>query len=29
LGRHSVACGLVGCSRAWWNDRENDHQSKR
>jgi hypothetical protein len=28
LARHSVECGLVGCSRAWWNDRENDHQSK-
>jgi hypothetical protein len=28
LGRHSAECGLVGCSRAWWNDRENDHQSK-
>ena len=20
LGRHSVECGLVGCSRAWWNN---------
>jgi hypothetical protein len=29
LGRHSVECGLVGCSRAWWNDRQNDHLSKR
>src|SRR4029450_11426639 len=29
LGRHSVECGLVGCSRAWWNDRENDHVRKR
>ena len=29
LGRHSVQCGLVGCSRAWWNDRENDHLSKQ
>ena len=29
LGRHSVECGLVGCSRAWWNDRGNDHLSKR
>jgi hypothetical protein len=28
LARHSVECGLVGCSRAWWNDCENDHQSK-
>jgi transposase-like protein len=29
LGRHSVECGLVGCSRAWWNDRENDRQGKQ
>jgi hypothetical protein len=29
LGGHSVACGLVGCSKAWWNDRENDHLSKQ
>jgi hypothetical protein len=29
LGWHSVESGLVGCSRAWWNDRENDHQSKQ
>jgi hypothetical protein len=29
LGRHSVECGLVGCSRAWWNDRGNDQLSKR
>jgi hypothetical protein len=29
LGRHSVECGLVGCSRPWWNDRENDHQNKQ
>jgi hypothetical protein len=29
LERHSVQCGLVGCSRAWWNDRENDHQGKQ
>ena len=29
LGRDSVQCGLVRFSRAWWNDRENDHLSKR
>jgi hypothetical protein len=29
LGRYSVECGLVGCSRAWWNDRQNDHLSKQ
>jgi hypothetical protein len=29
LGRHSVECGLVGSSRAWWNDRQNDHLSNR
>jgi hypothetical protein len=29
LARHSVECGLVGCSRAWWNDRQNDQLSKR
>jgi hypothetical protein len=29
LGKHSVECGLVGCSRAWWNDRQNDQLSKR
>jgi len=29
LGRHSVECGLVGCSRVWWNDRQNDQLSKR
>jgi hypothetical protein len=29
LGRHSVECGLVACSRAWWNDQQNDHLSKR
>jgi hypothetical protein len=27
-GGDSGQCGLVGCSRAWWNDRENDHQCK-
>jgi hypothetical protein len=29
LARHSVECGLVGCSRVWWNDRQNDQLSKR
>ena len=29
LGRDSSQCGLVGCSRAWWNDRQNDHLSKQ
>src|SRR5215218_7527641 len=29
LGRDSAHCGLVGCSRAWWNDRQNDHLSKQ
>jgi hypothetical protein len=29
LGGHSVECGLAGCSKAWWNDPENDHQSKQ
>jgi hypothetical protein len=28
LVRRSVECGLVGCSRAWWNDRQNDQQCK-
>jgi hypothetical protein len=28
LGRNSGQCGLVGCSRAWWNDHENDYQCK-
>jgi hypothetical protein len=28
LGRHSAECGLVGYSRVWWNDRENDHRRK-
>ena len=29
LGGDSGQCGLVGCSRAWWNDCENDHQGKQ
>jgi hypothetical protein len=29
LGGASGQCGLVRFSMAWWNDRENDHQSKR
>jgi hypothetical protein len=29
LGRDSVESGLVRFSRAWWNDRENDHLSKQ
>jgi hypothetical protein len=29
LGGHSGECGLVGYSRVWWNDRENDHLSKQ
>jgi hypothetical protein len=29
LGGVSGQCGLVGCSRVWWNDRQNDHLSKR
>jgi hypothetical protein len=29
LGEDSGQCALVGCSRAWWNDRENDQLSKR
>ena len=29
LGRDSVESGLVRLSRAWWNDRENDHLSKQ
>ena len=28
MGRDSIESGLVRFSRAWWNDRENDHQSK-
>jgi len=28
LGGDSGECGLVGCSRAWWNDRQNDQQCK-
>jgi hypothetical protein len=29
LGRDSAQYGLVGCNRAWWNDRQNDHLSKQ
>ena len=29
LDGDSGHCGLVGCSRAWWNDRQNDHLSKQ
>jgi hypothetical protein len=29
LGGDSGQCGLLRFSRAWWNDRENDHLSKR
>jgi hypothetical protein len=29
LGRDSVESGLVRFSKAWWNDRENDHLSKQ
>jgi hypothetical protein len=29
LGRHSVECGLVGCSCGLWNDCENGHLSKQ
>jgi hypothetical protein len=27
LGGVSVQCGLVRCSKAWWNDRQNDHEA--
>jgi hypothetical protein len=29
LAGDSGECGLVGCSRAWWNDQQNDHQGKQ
>jgi hypothetical protein len=29
LGGVSVQCGLVGCSKAWWNDHENDRPGRR